>query len=369
MHSRQVMLSLICCVVIALTTITHAQSSDSTVVKTERGAVRGVANGSVISWKGIPYAAPPVGKLRWRVPQPVVAWADVRDASKFGPACMQADDVAKSEDCLFLNIWRPAAIPAQPFPVMFWIHGGAMVHGSSTIYPGDALTAQAVVVVSLNYRMGRLGFFADPALAAEAPNDVRGNYGYMDQLAALQWVQRNIAAFGGDPKQVTIFGESAGGGSVLAHLVSPMSRGLFQRAIVQSPGTPSGRAKVVPSSDLASAEKSAADWARSVGVTGEGAAAVEQLRALSTEKLLEGTSGPQTLAALSAGTTPPGMAMSIVDGRILPEPVEAAIAADHWTQVPVIVGANDRDLGLGVADSKEQLFAIFGIEQPGAQAR
>ena len=111
-----------------------------------------------------------------------------------------------------------------------------MVHGSSTIYPGDALAAQAVVVVSLNYRMGRLGFFAHPALAAEAPNDVRGNYGYMDQLAALQWVQRNIAAFGGDPKQVTIFGESAGGGSVLAHLVSPMSRGLFQRAIGQCPG-------------------------------------------------------------------------------------------------------------------------------------
>ena len=123
---------------------------------------------------------------------------------------MQADDVLKSEDCLFLNVWRPAAASTRPYPVMIWIHGGAMVHGSSTIYPGDALAAQGVVVVSMNYRMGRLGFFAHPALAAESPNDVRGNYGYMDQLAALKWVQRNIAAFGGDRKQVTIFGESAG---------------------------------------------------------------------------------------------------------------------------------------------------------------
>ena len=367
MHSSRITLSLVSSVVLAFTSLVHAQPSDPTIVKTESGAVRGVAKGGVISWKGIPYAAPPTGKLRWRVPQPPVAWSGVRDASQFGPACMQADDVLKSEDCLFLNVWRPAAASAQPFPVMIWIHGGAMVHGSSTIYPGDRLAAQGVVVVSMNYRMGRLGFFAHPALAAEAPNDVRGNYGYMDQLAALQWVQRNIAAFGGDRKQVTIFGESAGGGSVLAHLVSPMSRGLFERAIVQSPGTPGGRVKVLPSSDLASAEKSAADWARSVGVAGEGASAVEQLRALPATKLLEGTSGPQTLAALSAGTSPPGMAMSIIDGRFLTEPVETAVAAGHWTQVPIIVGANDRDLGLGVADSKDQLFTIFGPDA--AEAR
>jgi para-nitrobenzyl esterase len=172
---------------------------------------------------------------------------------------MQTDDVLKSEDCVLLNVWRPAAVSAQPFPMMVWIHGGAMVHGSSTIYPGDALAAQGVVVVGLNYRLGRLGFFAHSALAAEAPDDVRGNYGYMDQLAVLKWVQRNIAAFGGDPKQVTIFGESAGGGSVLAHLVSPLSRGLFERAIIQSAGTPGGRAKVIPSTDLAAPEKMADD--------------------------------------------------------------------------------------------------------------
>ena len=209
-------------------------------------------------------------------------------------------------------------LPPRPraLPVMIWIHGGAMVHGRSAMYPGDALAAQGVVVVSMNFRLGRLGYFAHPALAAEAPDDVRGNYGYLDQLAALKWVQRNIAAFGGDPNQVTIFGESAGGGSVLAHLVSPMSRGLFQRAILQSPGTPGARAKVIPSTDLAAAEKIAVDWARSVGVTGEGSTALEQLRALPPAKLVEGTSGPETLAALSAGSTPPGMAMSIIDGQI-----------------------------------------------------
>ena len=280
---------------------------------------------------------------------------------------MQTDDVVKSEDCLFLNVWRPAAASSQPYPVMVWIHGGAMVHGSSTIYPGDALAAQGVVVVTLNYRMGRLGFFAHPALAAESPDDVRGNYGYMDQLAVLKWVQHNIAAFAGDPKQVTIFGESAGGGSVLVHLVSPMSRGLFLRAIAQSPGTPGGRAKVIPSTDLARAEKMAVDWARSVGVTGEGTAALNQLRALPLTTLLEGTSGPQTLAALAADKTPPGMAMSIIDGRFLTEPVETALAAAHQAPVPVIVGANDRDLGLGLAQSKDEVFAIFGPDAGAAR--
>jgi len=353
--------------VAAACTYTAIAQDDPTLVRVQGGKVHGTTANGVIVFKGIPYAAPPVGKLRWRVPQPPVPWSGVREADKFGPACMQTDDVAKSEDCLFLNVWRPAATPVQPYPVMVWIHGGAMVHGSSTIYPGDALAAQGVVVVTLNYRMGRLGFFAHPALAAEAPNDVRGNYGYMDQLAALKWVQSNIAAFGGDPKQVTIFGESAGGGSVLVHLVSPMSRGLFVRAIAESPGTPGGRAKVIPSTDLATAEKMAVDWAQSVGVTGTGPTALDQLRALPVTTLLEGTSGQQTLAALAAGKTPPGMAMSIIDGRFLTEPVETALAAGHQVPVPVIVGANDRDLGLGLANSKDQIFAIFGPDADAAR--
>jgi para-nitrobenzyl esterase len=243
---------------------------------------------------------------------------------------------------------------------MVWIYGGAMVHGSTPMYPLDAIAAQGVVAVSMNYRLGRFGFFAHPALTAESPNEVRGNYGYMDQLAALEWVQRNISAFGGDPKQVTIFGESAGGGSVLAHLVSPMSRGLFARAILESPGTPGPRANVIPSSDLASAERIAIEWSHSVGVIGEGAAALKQLRALSAETLLKGTSRKETLAALAAGTVPAGMAMSIIDGRFLIERPERSIAAGRQTKVPIIVGANDRDLSIGSASSKDDLFAEFG---------
>ena len=343
-----------------------SQASNPTLVKTESGEVRGVASDGVISWKGIPYAAPPVGKLRWRVPQPVAAWSGVRDASKFGPACMQADDVPKSEDCLFLNISRPATA-SQPLPVMVWIHGGVLLHGSASIYPGDALAKKGVIVVTLNYRLGRLGFFAHPALAAESPGDVRGNYGYLDQLAALQWVQRNIAVFGGDPKQVTIFGESAGGGSVVALLVSPMSRGLFMRAIAESPGTPNGRAGVIPSSNLPLAEKIATEWARSVGIKVNDAAALEQLRALPPAKLVEGVSAQDGLAALSAGKNPPGMAMSIIDGRFLPETPEAAVRAGHQAQVPFIIGANDRDIPLGTAGSKAQLFAIFGPDAAAAK--
>jgi para-nitrobenzyl esterase len=326
----------------------------------EGGSVGGTAAGGVISWKGIPYAAPPVGDLRWRVPQPVEAWAGVKAATRFGPACMQTDTVPKSEDCLTLNVWRPAKPSARPLPVMVWIPGGAMVYGGASIYPFDAMAAKGVMVVSMNYRLGRLGFFAHPALGAESPDDVRGNYGFMDQLAALKWVQRNIAAFGGDPDQVTIFGESAGGGAVLAHLVSPLSRGLFHRAILQSPGAPGGRAKVMGASDLATAEKIATEWSKSVGVTGEDEAALKQLRALPAEKLVEGVSGAATVKALSAGATPPGMATSIIDGRFLPEPPEAALAAGRQAVVPVIVGANDRDLAVGSASTKYELFGLFG---------
>lgn len=367
MHRARIALAFITLLAFALSARVSGQSSDSIVVKTESGAVRGVLKNGVISWKGIPFAAPPLGKLRWRVPQPPVSWSGVRDAYKFGPACMQTDDIPKSEDCLTLNVWRPASLPQRPLPVMVWIHGGAMVHGSSPIYPLEELSAQGVVTVSMNYRLGRLGFFAHPALAAESPNDVRGNYGYMDQLAALNWLQRNIAAFGGDPKQITIFGESAGGGSVLAHLISPMSRGLFERAILQSPGTPGARAQVIPSSDLATAEKIAVDWTHSVGITTDGSAALEQLRALPAEKLLEGVSGAQTLAAISAGTVPPGMAMSIVDGKFLPERPEAALKAGKLARVPVLVGANDRDLPIGSAATKDELFAQFGPDS--ARAR
>jgi para-nitrobenzyl esterase len=339
--------------------VAQPAATDATLIKTESGAVRGVAAGDVISFKGIPYAAPPVHDLRWRMPQPVTPWSDVRSADAFGPECMQPDKVSKSEDCLTLNVWRPANA-SGPLPVMVWIYGGALVHGQTSLYPADALARQGVVVVSMNYRMGRLGFFAHPALAAEAPDDVRGNYGYMDQRAALQWVQRNIAAFGGDPHAVTIFGESAGGGSVLVHLTSPLSRGLFQRAIIQSPGIPTPRAKVVGLTELADAEKTAVDYARLLGVTGVGGKALKALRAQPAATFTQGTSAQDEITAVSVDKLIVGFAGAIHDGKLVVETSEAAIAAGHQAMVPVMIGATDRDLGIGSANKKDALFAIFG---------
>jgi para-nitrobenzyl esterase len=274
---------------------------------------------------------------------------------------MQTDDLPKSEDCLTLNVWRPATTSNAPLPVMVWIYGGALAHGNTRQYPADALAAQGVIVVSMNYRMGRFGFFAHPALAEEEPDDPTGNYGYMDQLAALQWVHRNIAAFGGDPQKVTIFGESAGGGSVMAHMVSPLSRGLFQGAILQSPGVPTARETVVPLTGLEDAKERAVAYSRSIGIESDGAEALAALRALPAEKLLEGASAPEVLAGLSREQPVVGVSGSILDGRFLTKSPEATFAAGEQAMVPVMVGANDRDLGIGMAKTKDDLFALFGV--------
>jgi para-nitrobenzyl esterase len=220
---------------------------------------------------------------------------------------------------------------------------------------------------AMNYRMGRFGFFAHPALATEAPDDLRGNYAYMDQRAVLQWVQRNIGAFGGDPKAVTIFGESAGGGSVMVHLTSPLSRGLFHRAIMQSPGVPTARAKVLPMVELADAEKIATDYARSLGIKADGQAALKALRALPASKLAEGISAPEEIAAISAGGHVSGFASEIRDGKLVVEVPDMALTAGHQAMVPVVIGANDRDLWVGIANSKDDLFAAFGPDA--AEAR
>lgn len=336
-----------------------AETGPASVVRIDAGRVQGEVANDVVSFKGIPYARPPVGSLRWRPPQPVKPWRGVRAATKFGPECMQTDNVPKSEDCLTLNVWRPANA-SKPLPVMVWIYGGALVHGQTSLYPADNLARQGVIVVSMNYRMGRLGFFAHPALLAERPNELHGNYGYMDQRAALQWVRRNIAAFGGDPKAVTIFGESAGGGSVLVHLTSPLSQGLFQRAILQSPGIPTPRPQVVGLTDFASAQQMAADYARSLGVNGSGRDALKALRALTADKLTEGADAKLEVAALAAGKPIIGIAGSMIDGKVVVETPEAAIAAGRWAKVPLIIGANNRDLAVGVANSKDELFQVFG---------
>lgn len=345
----------------------YAQSSDPSQVALPTGKVHGVEENGVIAFKGIPYAAPPVGELRWRVPQPPQPWQGTLEAVAFGPACMQADDIPKSEDCLTLNVWRPANLDG-PAPVMFWIYGGVLAHGNTAQYPLQPIASQGVVPVSVNYRMGRLGFFAHPALAEEAPDDVQGNFGYMDQLAALNWVKENIAQFGGDPANVTVFGESAGGGSTLSQMISPMSQGLFARAIAQSPQIPGGRKVFLKQTPLADAEKMAVEYTRSLGIDADGAAALTALRAVPAETLVEGASSQEVLAGLNADQPVIGVAGSILDGKFMVETPEAAFAAGREAQVPFIIGSNTRDLGIGEAGSKEDLWALFGDKAGEAQA-
>jgi len=206
------------------------------------GRITGKDLGDVQSWLGIPYAAPPVGDLRWQAPRPPASWEGVRAMDHYGSICMQPQRLAvgqpagMSEDCLTLNVWAPKR--ASKAPVMFWIHGGAFVEGSGAlaVYAGTSLARQGVVVVTINYRLGDFGFFAHPELSRESAPDPAANFGLMDQIAALRWVQQNIAAFGGDAGSVTIFGESAGGMSVNVLMMSPPARGLFQRAIAESGG-------------------------------------------------------------------------------------------------------------------------------------
>jgi para-nitrobenzyl esterase len=264
-------------------------------VKTATGLVIGAADDDVVAFKGVPYAAAPVGPLRWRAPQPAPAWTTPLKADKVGPLCLQKYDakdngvgpLPMSEDCLTLNVWRPFAEANAPLPVMVWIHGGGFVNGSGTavLYDGAALARQGVVVVTINYRLGRFGFFAHPALTREAAGAPVANYGLMDQIAALKWVRDNIGGFGGDPRQVTIFGESAGGASVNLLMISPAARGLFKRAITESGLGREVLSRLHETNSLGvpSAEAAGAAFAKSLGVAGDDPAA---LRALSAEKIL-----------------------------------------------------------------------------------
>ena len=236
------------CVLAAAAVGVHSQD----VVSVETGKLQGASEGGITVFRGIPYAAPPVGDLRWEPPQPAASWSGVRPATDFGHDCMQMPTrsaaaprrTVASEDCLYVNVWVPDSRSGK-LPVMVWIHGGGFVQGGTSpdIYDGAAFARHGIVFVSINYRLGRFGFFAFPELTRESKTGQVGNYGYYDQLAALKWVQRNIAAFGGDPHQVTIAGESAGGGSVHALMTSPLTTGLFRGSIVQSGG---GRPGLAP---------------------------------------------------------------------------------------------------------------------------
>ena len=311
--------------------------ADSLTVKTEQGKVHGktINDGKVKAFLGIPYAAPPVGDLRWRAPEPPAKWKGERDATRFGAHCAQSrvfedmvfQDGAASEDCLFLNVYAPADAGAKSkLPVMFWIHGGGYAGGGSSEprHNGDFLPLKGIVLVTINYRLGVFGFLATADLAQEA-GGVAGNYGLRDMVAGLQWVKTNIKEFGGDPGNITIFGESAGSFAVSTLMASPMARGLFHKAIGESGAAFSDTLTTDP---LEAREKKDGDWAASLGAN-----SLAELRALPTDKILE--------AARKRGMTgfPP-----VVDGKLLTEPVPDTYAAGKQAHVPLLAGWN-RDEG------------------------
>ena len=297
---------------------------DETVVTITGGDVRGAAVDGGHAFRGLPYAAPPVGELRWRAPQPPDSWQGVRDATQYAASCPQAPSGFAgpgpfSEDCLYLNVATPTLRRDAKRPVLVWIHGGGFTQDASRNYDGSKLASEGVVVVTINYRLGALGFLSHPALAA-SPGGSSGNYGLMDQQAALQWVQRNIEHFGGDRDNVTIAGQSAGGVSVLAQLVSRGSRGLFQRAIVQS------GAFALNQVPLANAEAFGHTFADSVGCSDQSA---DCLRHVPVDDLV----------AKFPGAAIPG----VVDGKVLTESIGAALAAGDFARVPVLNGINDNE--------------------------
>lgn len=319
---------------------TTASAQDARpVVTAPAGAVQGRAEAGISAFKGIPYAAPPVGASRWRPPAPPATWSEVKDASQFGAACIQptpglpsvysSDLGASSEDCLTLNIWTPSAAPTAKAPVIVWIHGGALVSGSSkeTLYDGTHLAAEGTVVVSINYRLGVLGYLAHPELSAESPVGISGNYGLLDQIAALTWVRRNIEAFGGDPANVTIAGESAGGLSVMYLMASPLARGLFDKAIAQSAYMISTPELKTAHFGAPSAEESGSRLARTLQ-----APSLRVLRTMNAQTLTDG--------AARGGFSPFGA----VDGVVLPRQLVDTFDRDEQAPVPILAGFNSGEI-------------------------
>ena len=303
--------------------------------KTADGVLEGVvsADGKVRTFKGIPFAAPPVGPLRWMAPQPPAPWSGVRKASEYGARCMQGGiysdmifhDAGPSEDCLYLNLWMPANPGTAKLPVMVWIYGGGFQAGATSEprQDGGNLSRKGVLVVSMNYRLGIFGFFSHPELVKESGHDASGNYGLLDQLAALQWVRKNIATFGGDPDNVTIFGESAGSFSVSALVASPLAKGLFRRAIGESGAYLS--TETLPLKPRAELEKSDAAFAQSA----LGTDSLRELRAKPADEILQAALKEKGVRFAPS-----------VDGYFLPEDVMAIFAAGRESAVPLLAGWN-----------------------------
>jgi para-nitrobenzyl esterase len=333
--------------VIALVLGATAASAVETEVKTTAGTVQGATtpDGRIRVYKGIPFAAPPTGELRWQAPRPVAAWQGVRNTTAFGPRCVQGQifsDIVfkdKSEDCLSLNLWTPAQTVDERLPVMVWIHGGGFQAGagSENRHDGEAFARRRVVLVTINYRLGAFGFFSHPELSKESGRNASGNYGLLDQVAALQWVHDNVSGFGGDPKNVTIFGESAGSFAVSALMASPLARGLFQKAIGESGAYFPLGAGTLPLRPLAETEQQGVKFGAALG-----APTLAELRARSSDEILQ--------AALK---TQPWFSPNL-DGYFLPANVTSVFAEGKQAHVPLLAGWNADEVRAGVVLAKEK---------------
>jgi para-nitrobenzyl esterase len=317
-------------------------------VKVEDGLLQGTFEDGLTVYRGIPFAAPPVGNFRWRAPQPAEKWEGVRQAAKFAPAPMQGwgSPSGKSEDCLYLNIWTPAKTVNDHIPVLVWIYGGGFNGGSTSepVYSGEKLAKKGVVLVSIAYRVGQLGFMAHPELSAESPNHVSGNYGLLDMIAGLKWVQKNIAMFGGDPNKVTIFGESAGGIAVSMLCASPLAKGLFQGAVSESGGSfGPPRSTTYPGENmkrLADAEQAGLSFVKSAGVS-----SIAELRKVEADKL----------PAIR------GLAWPIIDRYVIPDDQYKLYEAGKFNDTQILVGYNS-DEGASFSPPKTPEDYINGVK-------
>jgi para-nitrobenzyl esterase len=333
-----------------------ASAAEPKAVQVESGLVQGKVEDGLTIYRGIPYAAPPVGDLRWRAPQPALKWEGVRSATEYGRACIQTNAAisnlpAPTEDCLFVNVWTPATRATDRLPVMVWIHGGGFVAGTPAeqLYHGEWLARKGVVVVSVGYRLGVFGFLALPELSAENDHHVSGNYGLLDMIAGLRWVQKNIAAFGGNPGRVTVFGESAGAIAVSQLCASPLAKGLFQAAISESGGSfgpvRAGGGPGENMQPLDAAEKAGAAWVHSVGASG-----LAELRGMPAEKLQ------------AAAQRQRGISWPITDGHVIPDDQYKLYEAGHYNDVPVLIGYNS-DEGALFGPAKNQQEYVQRVHQ------
>lgn len=343
--------------------------NESGIVKTDAGSVAGTEQDGLRVYTGIPFAAPPVGDLRWKPPAPVQHWDGVKQTTAFSPACPQppAADPAlnQSEDCLYLNVWTPAKTADEKLPVMVFLYGGAFgkIAGSMPLYNGTALAEKGIVVVTTNYRVGALGFLAHPELDAESSHNVSGNYGLLDQIATLQWVQKNIDRFGGDPSRVTVFGQSAGGESILIDLASPQTKGLFSQAIVESGTFWKNGAEIDALYTKADAEQLGKSYAQDLGYPGPGA--IAGMRKLPYQVLTNATPWPpSSFEMVNSRHFEP-----TIDGWLIPDAPENIFRLHQQNPVPLMIGNNADDgitlaanAGMSVSEYRAFIQGRFGNE-------